>query len=264
MDFIDALMTEPGVPWVLALLLIPGSIIGAICLTSSLAYREGGPVSPDGEDFVPYDGRNPDHAKAREKEMRGNLLRGFTIVPLGILIAALSIGWATNAHRSVLAQDPTHVTKYFLGMTDADAQPLFEEGKTVTASAIGMDGKTHDVEIRLGTSPVMSAITPVDGTDIRETFGRDFPVAIDQQLLWLVGGMAEDTYGIDLEAGQLEELRVPKALPTEPAEFGTTPVVLSLGDGEYLRLDATLIWDGEFKLVGPVESNTLTELPRKE
>lgn len=262
MDFIDTLMNDPALR-VIALLLIPGSIIGAIWLTSFLAYREGDPVSPDGEDFVPYDGRNPDHAKAREKEMRGNLIRGFTIVPLGLLMAVLSIGWATNLHRAALAQDATNVTKYFLGMTYAEAQPLFEEGKTVVTSVIGMDGQPHDVEIRLDTSPLMSAITPVDGTDIRETFGRDFPVAIDQQILWLVGGLAEDTYSIDLEAEQLEELRVPKMLPTEPAEYGTAPVVLSSGDGEYLRLDATLIWDGEFKLVGPIESNTLTELPRK-
>lgn len=263
MDFINAPSLDP-VWWVISLLLIPGSIIGAICLTVGLSYQEGDPVSPDGEDFVEYDAKNPKHVEARNREERDSLIRGFTIIPLGILIAVLSIGGATNLHRTVLAQDSTHVTKYFLDMSDAEAQPVFEEGKTVTASVIGMDGQAHDVKIRLDTSPLMSAITPVGGAEIRETFGRHFPVSVEQQLLWLVGGLAEDAYGIDLEEEQLEELRVPKTLPTEPAEYGTAPVVLSLGNGEYLRLDATLIWNGEFKLIGPVESNTLIELPRKD
>lgn len=74
----------------------------------------------------------------------------------------------------------------------------------------------------------------------------------------------ESTYGLFLTDSQRTELTVPTVAPEHLTRYGTTPVVLSLGDGEFQRIDATLIWDGdEFQLVGAMDGDTLTELPEK-
>ena len=259
----DAIISDPSLAWLASLFSIPAAIVGAVWLTSFFAYREGDPVYVGDKEVKP-DVNDPVYMKAVAKAELRTVLSGIGFYLVAFFLVIVLINSASSSHRKVRAADVEgQVASKFLYLSDEEAEALVRDGETVTTGVVSHDGSVHEVDVQFRTSPRTSDFNLADADDY-ETFGR-FPVPVAQQLEWLVAGLAEENYGITVEVGQVEELRVPEALPEEPDQYGTTPVVLSIGGGEFLRLDATLIWDGtDFKLVGPVNGNTLTELPRVE
>lgn len=262
MNLLDSLGLDPWLGWVGSLIAIPVLIIAAFSTASFFAYREG--------DNVYVDGKVRD-ASGSSPEVRNAVARaeGFTVLGYigaalaSILAVVLFTGSATVQHRALLAEDPTAFTEYyFLDMSDEDSEALVRDGKTLEVGVYSYDGREHNVEVEFHTSPLGYSLALANPDD-RGIFDG-FPVHIADQLEWMVTGLAEHEYGVTLEVGQLEELLVPTKLPTAPDQYGTTTVVLSLGDGQFQRIEATLIWDGdEFKLVGAVEGgDALTELPK--
>lgn len=257
-----AFLSDPWLLWVFSLIAIPVVIIGVFWLASALAYHEGDNVYVDGK-VRDASGSSPEVRQAVARAEGLTVLGYIGAVLASILAVVMLTGSATTQHRALLAEDPTAFTKYyFLDMSEADSDALVREGKTVEVGVYSFDGREHNVEVRFDTSPLTYRLVLANPEDYDLFNG--FPVHISDQLDWMVTGLAEHEYGITLEEGQVEDLLVPKELPTAPNQYGTTPVVLSLGDGEFQRIDATLIWDGdEFQLVGAMDGDTLTELPEK-
>lgn len=73
----------------------------------------------------------------------------------------------------------------------------------------------------------------------------------------------EDTYGVFLTDSQRAELAVPTEKPEHLTRYGTTPITSQLADGTYFNGTATLIWDGEYKLIGSEGTDHAAELTRK-
>mgnify|MGYP007088360309 CR=1 FL=1 len=73
----------------------------------------------------------------------------------------------------------------------------------------------------------------------------------------------EDAYGVMLTPGQREELDVPGVAPTVLTQYGATRMTVSLGDDTYFSGLVTLIWDGEFKLIGSEGTDRAQELTRR-
>ena len=72
----------------------------------------------------------------------------------------------------------------------------------------------------------------------------------------------EQTYGVVLQPSQRTELAFPGAAPTALTRYGSTPMTTNVGDGTYFNGIVTLIWDGEFKLIGSEGTDRAAELAR--
>lgn len=73
----------------------------------------------------------------------------------------------------------------------------------------------------------------------------------------------ESTYGLFLTDSQRTELTVPTAAPEHLTRYGTTPITSQLADDTYFNGTATLIWDGEYKLIGSEGTDHAAELTRR-
>lgn len=103
--------------------------------------------------------------------------------------------------------------------------------------------------------------------------GSIWRVTANQQREWIgvaaIQKFKDDTiaeltanYGILLDDKQSFELEIPDKSPETLTRYGTTKLATASGD-DYLLVNATLIWDQEFKLISAPEGGTVqTELPR--
>lgn len=88
----------------------------------------------------------------------------------------------------------------------------------------------------------------------------------DLQRSWLLGkdvsAELEKTYGVAIQPSQRADLAFPAAVPTVLTRYGSTPMTTVLGDGSYFNGTVTLIWDGEFKLIGSEGTDRAAELSK--
>lgn len=73
----------------------------------------------------------------------------------------------------------------------------------------------------------------------------------------------EERYGSALTPEQREALAFPERVPESLTRYGTTSVTTVLADGTYFNGTATLIWDGDFKLIGSEGTDHAAELTRQ-
>lgn len=75
--------------------------------------------------------------------------------------------------------------------------------------------------------------------------------------------LLEERYGTVLTAAQREALAFPERAPENLTRYGTVEVTTVLADGTYFNGTATLIWDGDFKLIGSEGTDHAAELTRQ-
>lgn len=95
---------------------------------------------------------------------------------------------------------------------------------------------------------------------------RGWKPDVDLQRSWLLGSEVspelEKAYGIAIQPSQRADLAFPAATPTVLTRYGSTPMTTLLSDGSYFNGIVTLIWDGEFKLIGSEGTDRAAELTR--
>lgn len=96
---------------------------------------------------------------------------------------------------------------------------------------------------------------------------RGWQPGADLQRSWLLGkdvsAELEKTYGVAIQPSQRADLAFPATVPTVLTRYGSTPMTTLLSDGSYFNGTVTLIWDGEFKLIGSEGTDRAAELSRQ-
>lgn len=181
-----------------------------------------------------------------------------------------------NGVQDQMARVQASATSHFVDpLTDSQLRDLAEL-KTTEIGIILPDGTALNIpfnyEPRLFLLTGASNFKAQTDTPIVNK-GSTWSITADQQRVWTITAaikkFQENTvteltanYGILLDDKQLSELEIPDEAPETITRYGMTKLATSNGD-DYLLVNATLIWDQEFKLISTPEGGTIqTELPR--
>lgn len=155
-------------------------------------------------------------------------------------------------------------------------------GEQLDLRVVSFDGVSHVIPFSYGAPSILfsnrgfiageplqlipdRAGVPGSGTVMAK--GQLLGISAYSQRSWETTASAVDSikedYGILLTGEQVQGLRVPPVAPTELTSYGTIPLTITLEADGYSMLDATLIWDGKFKLIGSIDGGvSMEELPR--
>lgn len=156
-------------------------------------------------------------------------------------------------------------------LTEAHAKELIMTGKTVEMTLVvpngdEVTGKFQVVSLGRFTNPT-ATLEPVDDEEATRLSGLGWRPDAEQQRKWALQKVVfpelEATYGIVLEPSQRDALAVPSIVPDHLTRYGSTEMTTLLEDGTYFNGVATLIWDGEFKLIGSEGTDRAQELTRR-
>lgn len=152
-------------------------------------------------------------------------------------------------------------------ITREDVKAL-RSGGTVDFTIYTANGEPQTVEFFYDDNFFGTGLKPKDEalrtSSIRPGFsGGDRETQTAWKTIGEVYRDLEDTYGVFLTDEQRAALAVPAEEPEHLIRYGNTPLTTSLGDGTYFNGTVTLIWDGEYKLIGSEGTDQAAELTRK-
>lgn len=154
-------------------------------------------------------------------------------------------------------------------LTEAHAKELITTGKTVEMTLVIPNGDevTGDFQaVSHGRFSSTFSLEPVDDEESARLSSLGWSQDAEQQRKWALQKVVfpelEATYGIVLEPSQRDALAVPSVVPDHLTRYGSTEMTTLLEDGTYFNGVATLIWDGEFKLIGSEGTDRAQELAK--
>ena len=156
-------------------------------------------------------------------------------------------------------------------LTGERAKELIETGETVEMTLIIPNGDEVTGEFQAvsqgSSTNITSRLEPVSDEEAARLSALGWSQDAEQQRKWVLQKVVfpelEKTYGIILEPAQREALAMPSAAPAHLTRYGSTEMTTLLEDGTYFNGVATLIWDGEFKLIGSEGTDRAQELTRR-
>lgn len=152
-------------------------------------------------------------------------------------------------------------------LTREDAAALTREG--ILRAIYAPNGESFEAEMYVSQGFFVSGNRLTYREDSDRTKAAELGVVLDReaQLAAQAQGVVyrelESVYGVFLTDSQRAELAVPTEAPEHLTRYGTTPITSQLADGTYFNGTATLIWDGEYKLIGSEGTDHAAELTRK-
>lgn len=159
----------------------------------------------------------------------------------------------------------------FVNALSQDEAFALAAGQTasVTRLVILPDGGEREVAFvpfkASGPGPVAVPLVTATPEDDKALSEAGWKPDADAQRQWKanaeVGDLLERTYGIRLDSNQREGLRIPDAAPETLTRYGSTWLTFPSAGG-YFDGEVTLIWDGEFKLIGSEGTARADELTR--
>lgn len=158
--------------------------------------------------------------------------------------------------------------------TDTEAFRSLGEGEAIMTDIVLPDGQI--VKAKVASYKILPfgsrSFKPVGAASekaLKPLLNGDDEFALDAatQKKWFVHGKVygalEDTYRVSLDEKQRSELDAPMEEPEHLTRYGSTPLTTSLGDGVYFNGTVTLIWDGDYRLIGSEGTDQAAELARK-
>lgn len=224
---------------------------------------------------------SPEQQVEREQDRKTGL-RSASVV---FLIAASFLIWAllsgeVASHNSEAArieeqdrQDRInglveYTQRAFIEPLDYDtAEHLLEEGGDVSFTLVLPDGREESVPFTRSDQWLsFEWLVPADEEAADRLNSEGWKPDASAQRVWATKARLlpelEERYGLDLTDAQVDELAVPGSEPVALTQYGSTRMTSSLGDGTYFSGMVTLIWDGEFKLIGSEGTDRAAELTR--
>lgn len=220
-------------------------------------------------------------AKALEKRWFLALKAGLVFLGCTLYLAVYFFGGildATNedSHKSAVASARELAESSLINPPTSDEDLLALKNGDLATDVVLPDGSTVKAAITPGRRGFFERYSgywkPADEAS-EETLAPildengQFDLDAAQQRQWLVYGEVygdlEDTYGVFLDDAQRAALAVPLEEPAHLTRYGNAPLTTSLGDGTYFNGTVTLIWDGEYKLIGSEGTDQAAELTRK-
>ncbi len=200
--------------------------------------------------------------------------RALVIAPIA-LAALLTIGCGPAPVSSRTFEQAQSYQSYsaeaFVNALSQDEAFALAAGRTasVTRLVILPDGGEREVAFvpfqASGPGPVTVPLVPATSEDDRTLSEAGWEPDADAQRQWKanaeVGDLIERTYGIRLDSNQRERLRIPDEAPETLTRYGSTRLTFP-STGGYFDGEVTLIWDGEFKLIGSEGTDRAAELTR--
>lgn len=235
-----------------------------------------------GGHYIPWDELSPGRQVEREQD-RKTRLRSASVaffIAAGFLVWALLSG-EVAAHNSEAArveeQDrQDRISKlveytersFIKPMDRAAAERLLEEGGEVSFTVVLPDGREEDVAFKKNDEWLsFTWLVPADEGTSARLEAEGWRPDSDAQQEWAAEArlvpVLEDRYGLVLTDAQVDELGIPVSEPDALTQYGSVRMTNSLGDGAYFSGIVTLIWDGEFKLIGSEGTDIAQELTRR-
>lgn len=158
---------------------------------------------------------------------------------------------------------------YFIELTEDQLRSL-AAGEITDLPVVFEDGTLRDVSFSYSFQFRLAGFALLPQETVKPLIVKDssWVIPAEQQRIWLLQAsvveLVNERYGIPLTGDQVEALQVPAEAPSGLTRYGTIPLTLP-GSGGYSNIEATLIWDNGFKLIGIPEGGTVQEeLPRSE
>lgn len=160
------------------------------------------------------------------------------------------------------------MSSYFADPVTREEVETLLDGGSVDFTIYTANGMPQTVEFYVDHGLFNSGLKPKDESYRTSSMRPGFAGGdTETQTAWKNIGEVyrdlEDTYGVFLTDEQRAALAVPAEEPEHLIRYGNTPLTTSLGDGTYFNGTVTLIWDGEYKLIGSEGTDQAAELARK-
>lgn len=216
----------------------------------------------------------PTHPEAKE-ELRYRRTWKLVLSVL-VALAATFLLWSTLSGETARQDAASHQIRlntvrefaegYLLDAPTDEQVEKLSNSEPVSLPIAFSDGTIQQVELTYGNWFWGSSYLLVDESVEGYVAKGDlisFPTELQRawQLQGLIRDKISERYGLSLTEDQITELELPSEIPSTLTRYGSIPLTLAAQDG-YINIEATLIWDGDFKLVGiPGGDAELQELP---